>query len=111
MFEKKKTKEKEYEPVITLRSAMHPKQKYSYHLKGCMVIGRDTALCDIAFSDNPTVSGRQCRLYTEDHQVWLMDLEGTNITYVNNEKVTKDMIVHSGDVISFGNADYYITIK
>ena len=40
-----------------------------------------------------------------------MDLEGTNITYVNNEKVTKDVIVHSGDVISFGNADYYITIK
>lgn len=75
-----------------------------------MVIGRDTALCDIAFPDNMTVSRRQCRLYTEEGDVYLMDLEGTNVTYVNNHKVTQDVILRNGDTIGFGNADYYITI-
>ena len=111
VFQKNRKKEGEYEPMIILRDVRHPRKKYSYHLKGCMVIGRDHILCDIAFPENRTVSGRQCRIYTEDGAVYLMDLEGTNTTYVNGEKVTQDVILHSGDMISFGDADYYITIR
>lgn len=111
VFCRYRKKEEEYEPTIILRDAKHPRKKYQYHLKGCMVIGRDSILCDIAFPDNMTVSSRQCRIYTEDGAVYLMDLEGTNTTYVNDEKVTQDILLHNGDMISFGNADYYITIR
>lgn len=110
MFRKKRKNKGEYAPVITLRNVKNSREKYQYHLKGCMVIGRDTALCDIAFPDNMTVSRRQCRLYTEEGDVYLMDLEGTNATYVNNQKVTQDVILRNGDTIGFGNADFYITI-
>lgn len=96
---------------MTLRNVRRSKERYRYRLKGCMVIGRDSTLCDIAFPENMTVSGRQCRLYTEEETVYLMDLEGTNTTYVNGEKVTEDVALRSGDVIGFGNADYYVMIK
>ena len=109
--EKKKETGMEYEPLIRLRDVHNKTREYEYRLQGCMVIGRAPDLCDVAIVEEPTVSGRQCRLYTEEEKVYLMDLEGTNPTYHNNEKVVDDVVVRSGDVISFGEVDLYIEIK
>lgn len=111
MFRKKKKGTEEYEPTIILRDVKESGRKYKYHLKGCMVIGRSTEVCDIALPTERTVSSRQCRLYTEDDAVYITDLEGTNATYLNNQKIREDRIVKSGDVIGFGDVDFYITIK
>ena len=80
-------------------------------MEGCIVVGRDPHLCDVSIGEEPTVSGRQCRLYTEENEVYLMDLDGTNPTYHNNVKVVEDVTLRSGDVISFGEMDFYVEIK
>ena len=114
-FVKKREKMKEtvveYEPWIRLTDAHDKERMYEYRLKGCMVIGRAPDLCDVAIMEEPTVSGRQCRLYTEDGKVYLMDLDGTNPTYHNNVKVVEDVVVRDGDMISFGEVDLYIEIR
>ena len=75
-----------------------------------MVVGRAPDLCDVALVDEPTVSARQCRLYTECGKVYLMDLDGTNPTYHNNLKVIEDVALRNGDVISFGEVDLYLSL-
>lgn len=108
---KQKKGELEYTPWIRLTDAHNKGREYEYQLEGCMVIGRVPEFCDVAMIDEPTVSGRQCRLYTEEGQVYLTDLDGTNPTYHNNIKVTEDVVVKNGDVISFGEVDLYIEIN
>ena len=103
--------EGEYTPWIHLKDVHDKTRVYEYKLEGCMVVGRDPHLCDVAIVEEPTVSGRQCRLYTEENEVYLMDLDGTNPTYHNNVKVVEDVTLRSGDVISFGEMDFYVEIK
>ena len=50
-------------------------------------------------------------ILTEENEVYLMDLDGTNPTYHNNVKVVEDVTLRSGDVISFGEMDFYVEIK
>ena len=98
-------------PHIRLTNAHNKSCVYEYDLEGCMVVGRAPDLCDVALVDEPTVSARQCRLYTECGKVYLMDLDGTNPTYHNNLKVIEDVALRNGDVISFGAVDLYVEMK
>ena len=84
-------------PHIRLTNAHDKSCVYEYDLEGCMVVGRAPDLCDVALVDEPTVSARQCRLYTECGKVYLMDLDGTNPTYHNNLKVIEDVALRNGD--------------
>lgn len=113
LFKKKNKKcsEEDYIPHIILEDVRMAERKYEYKLDGCMVVGRNPELSDISFPDEPTVSERQCRLYTEEGKVYITDLGGTNITYVNNKKLEEDQPLRSGDVIGFGKVDFYIQIK
>lgn len=107
----RKTEEIEYTPLLTFVDVNNPERTYEYRLEGCMVVGRVPEYSDIALPDEPTVSSRQCRLYTEGKYVYVTDLDGTNTTYLNNKKVTDDFLVRDGDVLGFGNVDFYIRIR
>lgn len=108
---KKRVFPEAYCPRIVLTDVHNRKRVFEYTLEGCMVIGRQEQLCDIVLPEEPTVSKRQCRLYTEDGIVYITDLGGTNPTYLNNRRVEDDKRVQSGDVISFGEVDMYVEFK
>ena len=108
---KKAENEELFMPHIRLTNAHDKSCVYEYDLEGCMVVGRAPDLCDVALVDEPTVSARQCRLYTVCGKVYLMDLDGTNPTYHNNLKVIEDVALRNGDVISFGEVDLYVEMK
>lgn len=107
----KENSDNNYTPKIIFEDVRSVDKSYEYKLQGCMVVGRNPEKSDISFPDEPTVSERQCRLYTEEGNVYITDLGGTNITYVNNKKLEDDIALRDGDVISFGKVDFYIRIK
>ena len=88
MNRKQVKNEGEYTPWVRLKDVHDKTRVYEYKLEGCMVVGRDPHLCDVAIVEEPTVSG-----------------------YYNNEKVVEDVTLRSGDVISFGEMDFYVEIK
>ena len=67
-------------------------------------IGRD-ASCDLAIADM-TVSRRHATLERTQDGWLLTDLESTNGTRVNGWRVRGKVKVTSGDLVSFGNAEY-----
>jgi hypothetical protein len=70
-------------------------------------IGRDIA-CDLAIAD-PTVSREHARLERTDDGWLLTDLASTNGTRVNGWRVRDRVPVTAGDLVSFGNAEFWLT--
>lgn len=67
-----------------------------------VTLGRDPG-CDCPLEDD-TVSGLHARLSYHHNQWWLEDLQSTNGTRLNNEKVTTPTVIISGDEIHCGNS-------
>lgn len=104
-------KQEMFAPVVHLVDRNNNGRAFEKVINGCIVIGRKKELCDIVIDYDNTVSSRQCRLYTEDNEVYVVDLGGTNKTYLNDIPVTGDTVIHSGDVLGFGRIDLHVTIR
>jgi len=67
-----------------------------------IIIGRDKT-CDYILT-NDTVSGRHARLSHHHSQWWIEDLQSTNGTFLNDERVETAIVVISGDELRCGQA-------
>lgn len=50
------------------------------------IIGK-SSVCDYVIEGNPTVSRKHARIYKENNEFWLEDLESSNHTYIDDEKI------------------------
>jgi len=71
-----------------------------------VILGRDQA-CDIKLDDE-SISANHAKLSFHQGQWWLEDLESTNGTTLNGDKLTTATVVTSGDEIKFGNANIIV---
>lgn len=69
--------------------------------KGDVVIGRSNGLSDYLI-EKTYVSNSHCRLYTEEEDFYIEDLNSTNSTFVNGEKITGRTILSDGDEVALG---------
>lgn len=67
-----------------------------------IILGRDPG-CDIVIDDE-AVSARHARLSFHHGQWWIEDLESTNGTKLNHERLNIATVLISGDEITCGNA-------
>lgn len=65
-----------------------------------VILGRDKA-CDVSVADE-MVSSRHARLSFHHGQWWLEDLNSTNGTFLNAEKIIAPIVITSGDEIRCG---------
>jgi pSer/pThr/pTyr-binding forkhead associated (FHA) protein len=73
-----------------------------------VTIGRNPA-CDCILEDE-SISARHARLSYHQNQWWLEDLNSTNGTLLNQEKVTIPTVVMSGDEFSCGDTRLSISL-
>lgn len=74
-----------------------------------IVIGRDPH-CDLSMLDE-TMSAHHARLVHHHGQWWLEDLNSTNGTYLNREKLTTPAVIISGDEFKCGNTLFGIRVE
>ncbi|NMC79389.1 MAG: FHA domain-containing protein [Chloroflexi bacterium] len=74
-----------------------------------VVIGRDPN-CELSFPDE-TVSGHHARLSYHHNQWWVEDLQSTNGTFLNDEKVYTPTVIISGDDLRCGKIALGISIQ
>lgn len=73
-----------------------------------VIIGRDPA-CELALQ-NDTVSSRHARLSYHHNQWWLEDLQSTNGTFLNDERVYTPVVIISGDEVRCGKESLLVEI-
>ncbi|RCS54495.1 FHA domain-containing protein [Bremerella cremea] len=59
--------------------------------------------CDIVV-DQPTVSGEHCRLEFDEGRVFIEDLQSTNGTFVNGERIFKRKQIHPDALVTLGKS-------
>jgi pSer/pThr/pTyr-binding forkhead associated (FHA) protein len=74
-----------------------------------VTIGRDPA-CECPVEDN-SISTRHARLSYHHNQWWLEDLDSTNGTLINQEKLSLPTVVVSGDEFRCGATLFTITLS
>jgi pSer/pThr/pTyr-binding forkhead associated (FHA) protein len=73
-----------------------------YFTQDELTIGRDKA-CDVSIADE-MVSAQHARLSFHHGQWWLQDLNSTNGTYLNAERMMAPTVITSGDEIRCGSS-------
>ena len=74
-----------------------------------ITIGRDTS-CELIIPDE-TVSSHHARLRYHHKQWWVEDLQSTNGTFLNDERLDTSTIMVSGDELILGNVSLQVEIK
>lgn len=74
-----------------------------------IVIGRDPT-CDLVLQEE-IVSSHHARLSYHHNQWWIEDLQSTNGTYLNDERLYTSTVVVSGDEIICGQVRLIISIQ
>lgn len=74
-----------------------------------IMIGRDTK-CDLSVMDE-ALSAHHARLTHHHGQWWLEDLNSTNGTFLNHEKLTTPAVVITGDHFKCGNTIFGIQVE
>ncbi|NPV57666.1 MAG: FHA domain-containing protein [Anaerolineae bacterium] len=74
-----------------------------------ILIGRDPSN-NLALPDD-TVSGRHARLSYHHNQWWIEDLNSTNGTFLNNERISSPTIIVSGEYLRVGKVQMELLIE
>ena len=101
---------KQKKPAITLsikaEEGQEAKRQFS---QPQIMIGRDTK-CDVSMMDE-ALSAHHARLTHHHGQWWLEDLNSTNGTFLNREKLTTPAVVITGDHFKCGNTIFSIQVE
>jgi pSer/pThr/pTyr-binding forkhead associated (FHA) protein len=74
-----------------------------------ITLGRDS-ICNLMVPDE-TISSQHARLSYHHSQWWVEDMQSTNGTYLNEERLTTPTVVMDGDEIKLGKINLQISIK
>lgn len=97
-------------PAITLHIKIDPGQESLRRFSQPeIMIGRDPN-CDLAMMDE-ALSAHHARLAHHHGQWWLEDLNSTNGTFLNREKLTTPAVVITGDKFKCGNTVFAIQVE
>jgi pSer/pThr/pTyr-binding forkhead associated (FHA) protein len=97
-------------PAISLTIKMDQGQdSVRQFLQPEIMIGRDTK-CDLSVTDE-ALSAHHARLAYHHGQWWLEDLNSTNGTFLNREKLTTPAVVITGDHFKCGNTVFSIQVE
>lgn len=92
---------------LCLQDQENPAKSFEYPLRDRVLIGKDTARCQIVIDYNRYVSGVHCEVFLKNGEYWVRDGGGTvehstNGTYVNDQKVDKELPLPEGSVLRLG---------
>ena len=75
-------------------------------IKTPFTIGRSSS-CDLALPSQ-SVSGVHAEIVREDNEIWLRDLNSTNGTFVNGERVRDRIQLSNGDTVQFASVVFQV---
>lgn len=95
-------------PAVTLKFVDQQSEKIEYYTRPIIVIGREPT-CDCIIYDK-AISARQARLSFHHNQWWIEDLDSTNGTFINQDRVSQPTVIISEDQITCGGTVIMVQI-
>ena len=100
--------QKSIPPIILIANIENTSYEHRY-IQPEIVIGRDPT-CDLLF-DQETISLRHCKLFYQNKQWWVVDINSTNGTYLNNSLVESATVLTDDDTLRLGTINIEVSIN
>lgn len=101
--------EREAVGEVSLEDLNDPTKYYKVECVGRIVVGRAKNMSDITLDYDDSVSGRHCEIGYRGMDWYIRDLNSSNGTYVNGQKVFREHSLSSGDLLRLGHAEFRIS--
>lgn len=96
---------------IILEDRSDPTKLFRASCGDKLILGRGKNVCDIIIDYDNSVSGRHCELYLRGERWFVRDLQSSNGTKVNDEKVYQEMELHTGDILKVGRLEFQVRVQ
>ncbi|MBE5881913.1 MAG: FHA domain-containing protein [Lachnospiraceae bacterium] len=96
---------------ITLTDIASPARSFSRSINDRLIIGRSSAKADICIDYDQSVSSAHCAIEQRNNKFYLVDLQSSNGTYLNNNRVLSDIEIVSGCTIKLGRVEMRVEIS
>ena len=93
---------------LTIRNLVS-NESFTTQLEEDFVIGRTEG--DLVFNDDGTLSRKHCVLFKNENLYFLRDLNSSNGTYLNSQRLNRDIRITNGDIIQIGRQKLAISFK
>lgn len=91
--------------VITLTDISAPARSFQKPIHDRLVIGRSATQSDICIDYDRSVSGQHCAIEKRGNRFFLIDLQSSNGTYLNDSRVLSEVEIYSGSIIKMGRVE------
>lgn len=87
----------------------NPQRNYKVPIESSIIIGREEG--EIILGFDATVSYRHCQIIKKGNLFYVKDLNSSNGTFYENERVYNETPIMSGGILKLGSCKYKITIE
>jgi len=98
------------EIYLVLTDAREPEKHFQAPLNSEIIVGRSGGQNRIILDYDPSISGSHCVIYEREHKVMIRDLDSTNGTFVNGERISGQTELKQGDTLALGQLEMKVGI-
>lgn len=98
------------ELIFTKVGSFNGERDFKMMLEDSLTVGRGAGKNDWVIANDQTVSYKHCKIYLEKGKVYVVDLNTTNGTYINKQRIIKPAVLNNQDIIQMGASEYKLTI-
>lgn len=95
---------------ISFEDVSDPSKYFKIRNKQKIILGRNSG-CDVVLDYDDSVSGRHCEISFEDGIYYITDLNSSNGTYINGEKIHSKTRISSNDMLGLGLLSVIVRLK
>lgn len=96
---------------LTLTDINMQGKRYTAYMDKRIIIGRNASKADICIDYDPFISGTHCAIEMRNGRFYLIDLQSSNKTFMNNNQVWSEVEISSGCIIGMGRVSLHVEMS
>lgn len=97
--------------TITLTDVSSPARMYQKPINQKLIIGRSASKSDIVIDYDQSISSKHCMIERRGDKFYLVDLQSSNGTFLNDSRVLSEVEIYSGSIIKMGRVQMKIEMS
>lgn len=99
------------EHILHLTDLKNPGQTFQVPLTDSVIIGRNANEADLVIDYDRSVSGKHCQICERDGKFYVRDLQSSNGSLLNGIRLSDEMEIYSGSILTLGRLEIKVQIK